>query len=71
MMTLPPVPTMAGPFGIHGFWPRLLIASLVAHVVYGVILGVLAQRWVRYQGTIFSLLRESAPPVERPMRRVA
>lgn len=52
MMTLPPVPMMAGPFGIHGFWPGLFLATLVAHVVYGVILGVLAERWVRDRGTI-------------------
>lgn len=58
MMTLPPVPMMAGPFGIHGFWPGLFIVSLIAHLVFGVILGVLVQRWVRDRGTIFSLLTE-------------
>lgn len=71
MMTMPPVPMMAGPFGIHGFWPRLFIASLVAHVVYGVILGVLTARWVRDRGMIFSLLREPAPPIERAIRPLA
>lgn len=71
MMTLPPVAMMAGPFGIHGFWPALFIASFVAHVVYGVILGVLAQRWVRDRGTIASVLTRPAPPAARPMRRAA
>src|SRR5260370_4208744 len=47
MMTMPPVPMMAGPFGRFGFWPRLFLVSLVAHIVLGTILGVLAQAWVR------------------------
>jgi len=57
MMTLPPVPMMAGPFGIYGFWPGLFVASFIAHVVFGVILGVLAERWVRDKGTIVALLK--------------
>ncbi|MEX0802526.1 MAG: hypothetical protein WD688_04315 [Candidatus Binatia bacterium] len=65
MMVLPPVPMMAGPFGIHGFWPSLFIASLIAHVVFGVILGLLAQRWVRDRGTMFSLLTERSPSAVR------
>jgi hypothetical protein len=71
MMTLPPVPMMAGPFGIYGFWPGLFIASFIAHVAFGVILGVLAERWVRDQGTIFSLLTERPPSLEEPLRRRA
>jgi hypothetical protein len=73
MMTLPPVPMMAGPFGIFGFWPRLLVASFLAHVAFGVILGVLAQRWVHDRGTIFSLLREEHQhrPFEPGLRRSA
>lgn len=69
MMTLPPVPMMAGPFGIFGFWPRLFVASLIAHIVYGVILGVLAYRWVREPGTIFSLWSEE--PGRPELARVA
>lgn len=61
MMTLPPVPMMAGPFGIHGFWPKLFIVSLVAHVVFGAILGLLAARWVRDRGTLFRVLSERRP----------
>lgn len=71
MMTLPPVPMMAGPFGIYGFWPRLFIASLLAHVVFGAILGVLAQRWVRDRGTIFSLLSKVESHVRPTLRRAA
>ncbi len=58
MMTLPPVPMMAGPFGIYGFWPWLFIVSFIAHVVFGVILGVLAERWVHDRGTILALLSD-------------
>lgn len=57
MMTLPPVPMMAGPFGIFGFWPWLFIVSFIAHVVFGVILGVLAHRCVRDEGTILAMIR--------------
>lgn len=71
MMVLPPVPMMAGPFGIYGFWPGLFIASLIAHVVFGIILGWLAQRWVRDRGTILSLLTEAPPTAEAPLRRRA
>jgi len=71
MMTLPPVAMMTGPFGIFGFWPKLFIASFIAHIVFGAILGVLAERWVRHRGTIFSLLTEPAPPVEPGLRRAA
>ncbi len=58
MMILPPVPLMLGPFGIHGAWPGLFIASLLVHLAFGVILGLLTQRWIRDKGTIFSLLRD-------------
>lgn len=71
MMTLPPVPMMAGPFGIYGFWPRLFVASLVAHVVFGIVLGLLAQRWVRDRGSIFSLLTAVEPQTQTPVGRAA
>lgn len=71
MMTLPPVPMMAGPFGMFGFWPRLFVASLLAHIVFGSILGLLAARWVHYRGSIFHVLREPrgtpAPPLGTPL----
>jgi hypothetical protein len=65
MMTLPPVPMMAGPFGIHEFWPGLFLASVTAHLVFGVILGVLVQRWVHNRGTMFHLLTEHMLREER------
>lgn len=71
MMTLPPVPMMAGPFGIFGFWPRLFIASFMAHVVFGMILGVLAERWVRDRGTIVSLLKHDVSGAQTLRHRPA
>lgn len=68
MMALPPVPLMYGPFGLYGAWPGLFIASLLVHLAFGVILGLLTQRWVRDKGTIFSLLRETNRPIKTCMR---
>lgn len=65
MMTLPPVPMMFGPFGIYGAWPGLFLASLAVHIVFGIVLGVLAQRWIRDPGTIFSLIGEALAPAEQ------
>jgi hypothetical protein len=71
MMLLPPVPMMAGPFGIYGFWPGLFVASFLAHVAFGLILGLLAHNWIRDRGTIFGLLIETPVRPEAPLRRTA
>lgn len=68
MMLLPPVPLMYGPVGIYGAWPGLFIASLLVHVTVGVVLGLLAQRWVRDRGTIVGLLTEPESPALREAR---
>ena len=68
MMLLPPVPLMFGPVGIYGAWPGLFIASLLVHIVSGVVLGLLAYRWVRDRGTIFSLLTETQWPAQTELR---
>lgn len=69
MMALPPVPLMFGPFGIYGAWPGLFIASLLVHLVFGAIVGLLAQRYIRDKGTIFSLLQEAPPSTEHEPRK--
>lgn len=69
MMTLPPVPMIAGPFGIYGFWPWLFIVSFIAHVVFGVILGVLAERWVQDKGTLLALLRHDDVSLRQDLRQ--
>lgn len=57
MITPPMVVAMdTGYFGLK-FGPGLLGTSLIAHVAYGVALGILIERYVRHKGTVFSLLR--------------
>lgn len=46
MMTAPPMGPMVGPFGIRWMWPQLFALTLVAHVVHGVILGILSHRFL-------------------------
>ncbi len=60
MMTTPPmvVAMDTGYFGLKkGF--GLLGTSLLAHIVFGVCLGVLVERYVRHRGSIFSLVKTS------------
>lgn len=59
MMLSPPVMMMAGPFGVRGFWPALFLASLLAHVVFGAVLGWIAERKITHHG---SILRALSPP---------
>ncbi len=46
MMIGPPVAPIAGPFGINFAWPQLFLLTLIAHVVFGVTLGILAQHFL-------------------------
>lgn len=63
MMTTPPM-VVAMDTGFFGwkFGPGLFGVSLTAHVVYGVFLGLLAQRYVRHRGSLWALLREVGKP---------
>lgn len=47
MMIGPPMAAMVGPFGYNYLWPQLFILTLVAHVVHGVILGILSHFWLK------------------------
>ncbi len=47
MMTLPPMAPMVGPFGVRFAWPQLFLLTLVAHVVFGVTLGLLVQHFLK------------------------
>ncbi|MBI1743016.1 hypothetical protein HYR54_08105 [Candidatus Acetothermia bacterium] len=62
MMTTPPMLVMGvGPFGINPpWWPKLFLTTLAAHVAFGVILGLLAQRWVKEESTLFHLFTRPA-----------
>jgi hypothetical protein len=65
MMTTPPmvIAMDTGYFGLklgHGLLNGVFIGSLIPHVSYGIALGLLLERYLRHEGTVFSLLREAA-----------
>ncbi len=43
MMTLPPMGPMTGLFGVRFAWPQLFLITLVAHVAFGITLGLLVE----------------------------
>lgn len=47
MMTGPPMGPMVGLFGVRWMWPQLFLLTFVAHIVHGVILGLLAHHWLK------------------------
>ena len=63
MMTTPPMAIAmdTGYFGLklgHGLLNGVFIGSLIPHIAYGIALGLLLERYVRHEGTIFGLLAE-------------
>lgn len=58
MMVTPPmvVAMDTGYFGLK-FGPGLLATSLTAHIALGLVMGLLAERYVRHKGSVFLLLR--------------
>jgi len=61
MMTLPPMAPLFGPFGIKTGGPGFFLITFVAHIAFGAVLGLLAERWVRWPGTIFALVGRLKP----------
>lgn len=59
MMTLPPMAPAVGMFGVRFAWPQLFLLTLTAHVLYGVVLGLLAQHFLTDcdKGGFLSFLR--------------
>lgn len=47
MMTLPPMGPMVGLFGVQYQWPQLFLLTLVAHIAFGVVLGILTQFYLK------------------------
>lgn len=47
MMVGPPMGPMVGLFGVNWMWPQLFILTLVAHIVFGIILGLLSHLWLK------------------------
>lgn len=58
MMVTPPM-VVAMDTGYFGwkFGPGVFVTSLLAHVAFGIALGLLAERYVRHPGTILDLIR--------------
>ncbi len=46
MMTGPPMAKMVGLFGYNYAWPQLFLLTLVAHIVFGITMGVLIQHFL-------------------------
>lgn len=59
MMTAPPMGPMVGLFGYNFAWPQLFILTLVAHVFFGVTLGLLVQHFLKDEdrGGLMSFVR--------------
>lgn len=59
MMTTPPmvVAMDTGYFGLK-FGLGLLIVSLIAHIVYGIFLGLLSEKYIMHRGSIISLIKK-------------
>ena len=49
MMTGPPMGPMVGLFGINYAWPQLFLLTLVAHVAFGIAMGLLIQHFLTDQ----------------------
>jgi hypothetical protein len=47
MMTLPPMGPMVGPFGINYAWPQLFLITLLAHIGFGIVLGIGVQYFLK------------------------
>lgn len=63
MMTGPPMAKMVGLFGYNYAWPQLFLLTFVAHLFFGVALGVLAQRLLQEEdrGGLMTFLQGLAP----------
>jgi len=57
MMTLPPMAPVNGPFGVNTGGAAYFLITLVAHLAFGIVLGLLAQHWISNTGFIFSKLK--------------
>ena len=64
MMLGPPMGPMVGPFGIRYAWPQLFLLTLVAHVAFGVALGLLVQTFLQDvdRGWLWHFLSGASPP---------
>lgn len=49
MMTGPPMGPMVGLFGYNYAWPQLFLLTLVAHILFGIALGLLVQSFLTHE----------------------
>lgn len=58
MMMGPPMGRMVGLFGVRHAWPQLFLLTLVAHIVFGIALGLLIQSLLKEEnrGNLFLFL---------------
>lgn len=68
MMVSPPVLMAAGPFGVGGYWPWLLIVTFIAHVAFGAAFGLLTEKKIADRGGIFSTLKPKSEKQEKGRR---
>jgi hypothetical protein len=73
MMTLPPMARIVGPFGINFAWPQLFLLTLVAHVMFGVTLGLLVQHFLTTEDRawLVPFLLAGRTPTASPPRSAA
>jgi len=59
MMIGPPMGPMVGPFGVRYMWPQLFLLTFVAHVAFGIPLGLLVQHFLKDEdrGWLLKFLR--------------
>ncbi len=67
MMTGPPMGPMVGLFGFNYAWPQLFLLTFVAHVAFGVALGLLVEHFLRDEdiGGILRFLRGARDRTEQ------
>jgi hypothetical protein len=66
MMTAPPMGPMTGLFGVRFAWPQMFLITLVAHILCGLTVGLLAQHFLSRRdkcGIYDWLLGRKLPPV--------
>ncbi len=58
MMLTPWMIPMVGPFGVdYGSGYTIFVASLLAHLAYGAVLGILAQRFIKDKKTLINIVK--------------
>ena len=67
MMVGPPMAPIVGLFGVNFAWPQFFLITLVAHIAYGITLGVLVQHLLTDEdkGGLFQFMHKSTMDVSQ------